>query len=303
MPFGLKNANSTYQKAMQNIFDDFLHKRVECYVDDLVVKKKVRADHLLDLRVVFERLRRFQLKMNSLKCAFDVTSGKFLGFVIHHWGIKIDQTNIDAIQNMPESRNISELKRFQGHLAYIRRFISNLAERCQPFSRLMKKDVPFDWDDACRNAFNSVKAYLTKPPMLVAPIVNRPLLLYIAVEEKSITGEFEIKKVELVPFWKHAGNFLPKIPQASLHFIQRTRNGPADALAGIAASLAQFNNLPCQVPICDRWVVPLVPLPIEEEEKEEREEKEESLPISIRDNEAQIGANQSQIFSDTARSQ
>ncbi|KAG9450326.1 hypothetical protein H6P81_010291 [Aristolochia fimbriata] len=166
MPFGLKNAGATYQRAMQNIFDDFLHKRIECYVDDLVVKTKQRADHLLDLRAVFERLRRFQLKMNPLKCAFGVTSGKFLGFLVHHRGIEIDQSKIDAIQKMPEPKNVSELKSFQGHLAYIRRFISNLAGRCQPFSRLLKKGTPFEWDEACRNAFNNIKAYLTKPPVL-----------------------------------------------------------------------------------------------------------------------------------------
>ncbi|KAG9447196.1 hypothetical protein H6P81_013324 [Aristolochia fimbriata] len=186
MPFGLKNAGATYQRAMQNIFDDFLHKRVECYVDDLVVKTKQRANHLLDLRAVFERLRRFQLKMNPLKCAFGVTSGKFLGFLVHHRGIEIDQSKIDAIQKMPVPRNVSELKSFQGHLAYIRRFISNLAGRCQHFSRLLKKGTPFEWDDACRNAFNNIKAYLTKPPVLVAPIVDKPLLLYIAAQEKSV---------------------------------------------------------------------------------------------------------------------
>ncbi|KAG9442459.1 hypothetical protein H6P81_018313 [Aristolochia fimbriata] len=147
IPFGLKNAVATYLWAMQNIFDDFLHKRVECYVDDLVVKSKERSGHLLDLRAMFERLRQFQ---------------------------------------MPEPINISELKSFQSHLAYIRRFISNFARRCQPFSRLMKKDTPFEWDESCWNAFNNLKAYLTKPPVLVAPIVDRPLLLYIIVQEKSV---------------------------------------------------------------------------------------------------------------------
>ncbi|KAG9453486.1 hypothetical protein H6P81_006390 [Aristolochia fimbriata] len=186
MPFGLKNAGATYQRAMQNIFDDFLPKRVECYVDDLVVKTKQRSDHLLDLRAVFERLRRFQLKMNPLKCAFGVTSGKFLGFIVHHRGIEIDQSKIDAIQKMPEPRNVSELKIFQGHLAYIRRFISNLAGKCQPFSRLLKKNTSSEWDESCRNAFNNLKAYLTKPPVLVAPIIDRPLLLYIAAQEKSV---------------------------------------------------------------------------------------------------------------------
>ncbi|KAG9449555.1 hypothetical protein H6P81_009520 [Aristolochia fimbriata] len=149
--------------------------KVECYVDDLVVKTKQRTDRLLDLRAVFERLGRFQLKMNPLKCAFSVTSGKFLGFIVHHRGIEIDQSKIDVIQKMSEPKNVFELKSFQGHLAYIRRFISNLAERCQPFSRLLKKDTPFEWNDSCRNAFNNIKAYLTKPPVLIAPIVDRPV--------------------------------------------------------------------------------------------------------------------------------
>ncbi|KAM1099065.1 hypothetical protein TB2_005591 [Malus domestica] len=91
MPFGLKNAGATYQRAMQKIFNDMLHKNVECYVDDVVVKTKKRSYHLKDLRVVFERLRKYNLKMNPLKCAFDVTSGKFLGFIVKHRGIEVDQ--------------------------------------------------------------------------------------------------------------------------------------------------------------------------------------------------------------------
>ncbi|KAG9453408.1 hypothetical protein H6P81_006312 [Aristolochia fimbriata] len=493
MSFGLKNAGATYQRAMQNIFDDFLHKCVECYVDNLVVKTKQRADHLLNLRAVFERLRRFQLKMNPLKCAFGVTSGKFLGFIVHQRGIEIDQSKIDAIEKLSEPRNVSELKSFQGHLAYIRRFISNLVGICQPFSGLLKKDTPFEWDQSCQNAFNNIKAYLTMPLVLVAPIVDRPLLSYIAAQEKSVgallaqydednkerslyylsqtpvgaelnyspiektclalifaiqklrhyllahstnlisradplkyimmrpilsgrlakwalllsefeinyvpqraikgqalanfladhpvpaewelteefpdeeiflvevlppwemyfdgaarrngagvgvlfvsprrdllpysfvltqncsnneaeyqaillglgtavemklpqlnihgnsalvikqlTREFEVKKPELVPFWRHAGELLAQIPEASLHYVPRSENGPADALAGIAASLALFDERPCQVPICERWVVPP---PVEEEtEEEQTEEIEESLPISASQN-------------------
>ncbi|KAL0359477.1 UNVERIFIED_CONTAM: Transposon Tf2-12 polyprotein [Sesamum angustifolium] len=165
MPFGLKNAGATYQRAMQKIFDDMLHKNVKCYVDDLVVKSKKRENHFYDLRKVFERLRRYQLKMNPSKCAFGVTSGKFLGFIVRQRGIEIEQAKIDAILRMPEPRNIHELKSLQGKLAYLRRFISNLAGRCQPFSRLMKKDVLFQWDEACDKAFKSIKSYLMKPPV------------------------------------------------------------------------------------------------------------------------------------------
>ncbi|XP_060180738.1 uncharacterized protein LOC132610466 [Lycium barbarum] len=186
MPFGLKNAGATYQRAMQNIFDDMLHKNAECYVDDLVVKSREKNDHLKDLRLVFERLRRYQLKMIPLKCAFGVSSGKFLGFIVRQRGIEIDQAKVDAILKMPEPRDIHELKSLQGKLAYLRRFISNLAGRCQPFSRLMKKDIPFEWDQACANAFESIKSYLMNPPVLVAPIPGKPLILYIAAQERSV---------------------------------------------------------------------------------------------------------------------
>ncbi|KAL0534678.1 hypothetical protein IC582_028969 [Cucumis melo] len=144
MPFGLKNAGATYQRAMQRIFDDMLHKHIECYVDNLVVKSKKKCDHLKDLKLVLDRLRKYQLRMNPLKCAFGVTSGKFLGFIVRHRGIEVDHSKIDAIQKMPSLKNLHELRRLQGRLAYIRRFISNLAGRCQPFQRLMRKDAVFD---------------------------------------------------------------------------------------------------------------------------------------------------------------
>ncbi|XP_070041508.1 uncharacterized protein [Nicotiana tomentosiformis] len=187
MPFGLKNSGATYQRSMQNIFHALLHKTFECYVDDLVVKSREKSDHLKDLRMVFELLRRYQLRMNPLKCDFGVTSGKFLGFIIRHRGIEIDQAKVDAILKMPKPRDIHELKSLQGKLAYLRRFISNLARRCQPFSRLMKKGVPFKWDQACSNAFESIKTYLIKPPVLAAPILGKSLILYISAQERMMT--------------------------------------------------------------------------------------------------------------------
>ncbi|KAK9929107.1 hypothetical protein M0R45_026215 [Rubus argutus] len=186
MPFGLKNAGSNLSKSDDSHFSDMLHNTVECYVDDLVVKSKKRAHHLSDLKRVFNRLREHQLKMNPLKCSFGVTSGKFLGFVVRYWGIEIDPSKIKAIREMPPPRNLRELRGLQGRLAYIRRFISNLFGRCQPFTRLMKKDVPYVWDQTCQNAFDSIKEYLLKPLVLMAPIKGKPLILYIAALEHSL---------------------------------------------------------------------------------------------------------------------
>ena len=72
MPFGLKNSGATYQRTMTLIFGDMLHKQVEDYVDDLVVKAKSLIEHLLHLRQVFERCREYNLRMNPSKCTFGV---------------------------------------------------------------------------------------------------------------------------------------------------------------------------------------------------------------------------------------
>ena len=175
---------------MTYILDDLIHQSVECYVDDMVVKTKDRKDHQDDLRVVFERLRRHQLKMNPLKCAFAVQSGVFLGFVVRHRGIEIEPKKITAIRNMPPPQELKELKSLQGKLAYIRRFISNLSGRIQPFSKLMKKGAPFVWDKECQQGFDSIKRYLLNPPVLAAPVKGRPLILYIAAQQSSLGALF-----------------------------------------------------------------------------------------------------------------
>ena len=89
MPFRLKNAGATYQRAMTKILDDLIHQVVECYVDDLVVKTHSGDQHLKDLRVVFDRIRKYKLKMNPMKCAFGVLSGKFLGFIVRHRELRL----------------------------------------------------------------------------------------------------------------------------------------------------------------------------------------------------------------------
>jgi len=83
MPFGFKNAGTTYQRAMNSMFHDFIDKFMQVYIDDIVVKSSSEEDHLERLRLSFERMRKYGLKMNPLKCAFGVLAGDFLGFVVH----------------------------------------------------------------------------------------------------------------------------------------------------------------------------------------------------------------------------
>ena len=103
MPFGLKNVGATYQRAMVTLFHDMIHKKIEVYVDDMIAKLQGKDDHIVNLKKLFERLRKFQLKLNPVKCTFRATSGKLLGFVVSGKGIEIDLDKVKAIQNLPPS--------------------------------------------------------------------------------------------------------------------------------------------------------------------------------------------------------
>ena len=82
MPFGLKNAGSTYQRMMIRMFEPQLGKSIEVYIDDMVVKSKVVSEHMGDLRNIFEILRKHKLHFNASKCSFGMVSGKFLGYML-----------------------------------------------------------------------------------------------------------------------------------------------------------------------------------------------------------------------------
>ncbi len=100
MTFSLKSAGATYQRAMNYIFHDLIGWLVEVYIDDVVVKSKEIENHITDLRKVFERTRKYGLKMNPTKCAFGVSAGQFLGFLVHGRGIEVTQRSVNAIQKI-----------------------------------------------------------------------------------------------------------------------------------------------------------------------------------------------------------
>ena len=120
MPFGLKNVGATYQRTMTVIFHDMMHQEMENYVDDIVVKLKSREGHFQVLERVFEWCTIYKLCMNPLKCAFGVSTGKFLGFLVHHKGISVDLAKDTTIATMKRPTTVKELKSFLGRVSYIR---------------------------------------------------------------------------------------------------------------------------------------------------------------------------------------
>ena len=188
MTFGLKNAGATYQRAMNLIFHDLLGVILEIYIDDIVVKSDGMDDHLADLRLALERMRQYGLKMNPLKCAFGVSAGKFLGFIIHEKGIEIDPTSIEAIKKVEAPRCKRDMQKFLGKVNYLRRFISNLSGKISAFTPILqlKEESEFTWGADQQHAFDEIKKYLSTPPVLRAPKAGIPFRLYVAAEDGII---------------------------------------------------------------------------------------------------------------------
>ena len=139
IPFGLKNAGSTYQRMMMRMFESQLEKNIEIYIDDMVVKNKVVSEHLEDLGTIFEILRKYKLCLNASKCLFSVGSGKFLGYMVTHRRIKVNPDQIKTINNLQSPRNPQEVQKLTGMIVALNRFISRSADKCRPFFLLINK--------------------------------------------------------------------------------------------------------------------------------------------------------------------
>ena len=111
----------------------------------MVVKIKVVSEHVGDLENIFEILGRHKLHLNAFKCSFGIGSGKFLGYMVTHRGIKVNPNQIKAINKLQPPWNPKEVQKLTGMTTTLNRFISRSANRCRSFLRLLHKWKGFEW--------------------------------------------------------------------------------------------------------------------------------------------------------------
>jgi hypothetical protein len=196
MSFGLKNAGATYQRAIQMCFADQLHRNVEAYVDDVVIKTRDSNDLIADLEETFSSLRRFRWKLNPTKCVFGVPSGKLLGFIVSNWGIEANPVKITAITDMGAPTTIKNVQKLTGCMAALNRFISRLGERGLPFFKLLKRQDKFQWTEEAERALQDLKHHLQSPPILTAPLPGEDLLPYIAATTHVVSSAIVVERGE-----------------------------------------------------------------------------------------------------------
>ena len=139
MSFGLKNVGTTYQRLMNKMFAQQIGKNVQVYIDDMLVKSRREDDHLEDVRETFDTFRSYNMMLNLGKCAFRVTIGKFLRFMVSQRGIKVNLDKIWTIIEMVPPKNLIEVQSLNGKIAALNRFVLRIMDRCLPFFHTLKK--------------------------------------------------------------------------------------------------------------------------------------------------------------------
>ena len=156
---------------------------MEVYIDDMLVKS-VKAEHHVDhLAESFQVLKDYKMKLNPTKCAFGVSAGKFLGFIVNSRGIEVNQDKIKSVLDMRPPSNTKEVQRLTERIAVLSLFVSRSSDKCQPFFQVLKK--AFHWDAYCEEAFSALKTYLSSLPILVSPSEGELLTLYLVVSNFS----------------------------------------------------------------------------------------------------------------------
>jgi hypothetical protein len=181
---------------MRCVFVELIGRIIEAYVDDIVVKSKKTGDLVPDLTEVFAKLRQHGVKLNPEKCIFGFPRGMLLSFAVSERGIEANPEKISAIMDMGPIKNLKGVQCATGSLAALSRFIARLGERKLPLYKLMKKSDHFTWTPDAQEALDSLKNMLKSPPILTAPTMEEPMLLYISATTQVVSVALVVEREE-----------------------------------------------------------------------------------------------------------
>jgi hypothetical protein len=174
MPFGLCNAPTSFQRCMMAVFSEFIKEIVEVFMDDFSIYGKTFANCLANLDKVLTRCGEVDLVLNWEKCHFMLKQGIVLGHVIFKRGIEVDKAKVEVVEKLPPPTDIKSFRSFLGHARFYRRFIKDFSKITKTLTNLLQKDVPFDFNEKCLVAFQTLKRALITAPIIQPPDWSQP---------------------------------------------------------------------------------------------------------------------------------
>ncbi|KAK3508000.1 hypothetical protein QTP70_010157 [Hemibagrus guttatus] len=186
MPYSLANAPSVFQDFIHEVLQEFLHRCVLVYIDDILIYSRSLAEHCRHVAEVLGCLREFQLFLKAEKCSFNQPSVQFLGYNISSSGIQMDEGKIIAVRDWPAPTTVKELQWFLGFANFYRWFIQDYSIIADPLTNLLRnKPKSLLWSPAAEGAFNTLKRAFTTAPLLIHPDPDKPFLVEV---DASTTG-------------------------------------------------------------------------------------------------------------------
>ena len=176
MPFGLCNAQATFQRAIDNIMSEVQElgfQGISAYVDNIVIYTETLEEHLETLEALFHCLDKANVSLRKDKCEFAKKAIQFLGFVVNGSEVYPAEEKIDKVNLFPVPKTRKQLQRFLGMANFNRRFVKKYTEVCAPLIQLTSKNIPFKWQNNHQEAFELIKKQLADAPGLILPDWSR----------------------------------------------------------------------------------------------------------------------------------
>jgi hypothetical protein len=187
MAFGLSGASSTFQRVMDAMLVGLRDTEVLVYLDNLLLLSETIGDHVRRMRLVFERVREANFKLNVAKCIFAVPEVVYLGYLVNKDGVAPFPSKVMAIKDFPRPQTVRDIRAFLGLPGYYRVFIRNYAGMSRPLTQLTK-DEKFAWTNLQQRAVDKLKSALTSDSVLAHPRFDQPFILSTDASDYAISA-------------------------------------------------------------------------------------------------------------------
>jgi len=192
MPFRLSNAPVAFQCFINNIFSNLLDVCVVVYLDNILIYSDNIMQYRSHVKEVLKRLQKARLYAKAEKCEFHSDSVEYLGYVLSLSGLNMSNAKVKTIQEWPEPKKVKDIQSFLGFANFYRRFIFNYSDIVIPLTHLTRKDTPWNFDDKCREAFDTLKQAFISAPILMHWVPDAQLVMETDVSDYALVAILSI---------------------------------------------------------------------------------------------------------------
>jgi hypothetical protein len=157
-----------------SIFSDMVENILEVFMDDFSIFGSSFDNCLYNLSLVLKHCKETNLILSWEKSHFMVQEGIVLGHIVSRKGIEVDRAKVELIENLPPPTSVKQIPSFLGHVGFYRRFIKDFSRISRPLCSLLAKDTPFNFDEACHEAFQKLRSLLSFAPIMKPPDWSQP---------------------------------------------------------------------------------------------------------------------------------